>query len=194
MRQSEPGDVHAKLVVVRQVLGDGLEAADGAEIFGAKGHGRPEGEIRHAEQPRHHHAGREFGGDAQSLGARGRGIGVGAVKAGHQADGGVVQRRRYRAQVVRLHANVAVVDQQQRVARVRDQFRQHPGLDVGVGGLDRVGSDGNRGKLPLEAVNILERRVGGIAYAEEDFELGIILAGVGNDGFVESRVAAMHRL
>ena len=33
-----------------------------------------------------------------------------------------------------------------------------------------------------------------VADAEEDFELGVVLRGVGADGFVEARVAAVHRL
>ena len=61
----------------------------------------------------------------------GRGFRRGAVEAGDQAGARLGQRRRHGAQITRRHLDVAVVDQQQRIAGAARQFGQHAGLGVG---------------------------------------------------------------
>ena len=80
-----------------------------------------------------------------------------------------------------------------RVARAPRQFRQHADLGIGRGGGNDRDLDAQRGKLALQALDILQRRIVGRVHAEEDFELGIVLRGVRKDGFVEARIASVDR-
>ena len=73
------------------------------------------------------------------------------------------------------------------------QLRQHAGLGVGRGGGDHVQRHAPRGELAAQPLDILDGRVAGVDHSEEDLELGVVLFGVGADGFVEPRVAAAHR-
>ncbi len=83
-----------------------------------------------------------------------------AVQAGHQPDLRVLgQRRRDRPQIARLHHDVAVVHQQQRVPRRRGQFRQHPDFGIRRCRGDDVQRDGQPGKLAPQPLDILERRI-----------------------------------
>ena len=50
------------------------------------------------------------------------------------------------------------------------------------------------GNSRLQSLDILQRGVVGRVHAEEDFELGIVLRGMREDGFVEARVAPVNRL
>ena len=54
--------------------------------------------------------------------------------------------------------------------------------------------DAQSGKLALQALDILQRGIVRRVHAEEDFELGIILRGMRQDGFVEARIAPVNRL
>ena len=108
-------------------------------------------------------------------------------------DARVCQRRRHRAQIPGFHHDVAIVHQEDGVPRPPRQFRQHADLGIGRRGGNDRDLDAQSGKLALQALDILQRRIVGSVHAEEDFELGIVLRGVRQDGFVEARIASVNR-
>ena len=119
---------------------------------------------------------------------------MGAIEAGHQPHARVFERGRHRSQIARLDANVAVVHQQQFVPGAPSQFGQHPGLGIRRCSGDHVDRDGHPGEVALQAADVLDRAIPGIAHAEQNLEFRMVLPRVGRDGLVESRVAAMHGL
>ncbi len=117
-----------------------------------------------------------------------------AIETRHQPGSGIGKRRHHVVEITGRNENVAVVHQQNLMAGLARQFRQYARF-----GIRRRGGnpgDGNRqvGELALQALDVFDRRVGGIADAEQNFELGIVLRRVGSYAGVKARVAAVNGL
>jgi hypothetical protein len=93
-----------------------------------------------------------------------------------------------------LNLNIAVVDEQQRVAGLGGQIGQHADFGVGHFGGGNDQADVARREFRDEAADVVGGGVVGAADAEQDFVLRIVLHGVRADGFIEVRVAAVHGL
>src|SRR5579883_798383 len=186
-------DAPAEMEIIREAIRERIESADLREIRGAQGHRGAEGESLHAEQARGQYAGGEFGGDAESLEAGRPPVRGGTVKAGDEADGSIGERCRGRAQVAGLDQNVAIVNEQDRVARAPGEIGEYAHFGVGRGGRDVVERDGEVREFGLQTRDIGRGGVVWIAEAEQHLESGVVLDGVGADGVVEPGVAAADR-
>ena len=97
---------------------------------------------------RHQRAGREFGRDRERFEAARPVVRFGSIQAGDQPDAlGPPAARSRRADIARRHADIAVVDDQDRMASLLGQIDQRSDLDVGSwtwrttpGGWDRAGN------------------------------------------------------
>ena len=165
------------------------------KVSGAKHHGGTKRELRLAQQARHQHAGRELGGDAQRLRARRPGIRRAAIEARHQPDfadppAARSPRAGIRAAPRCRYRSPAAAD----TARACASSASTPTLALGASVSTTTTSMRRPGNSRCRRAISCERRVARIADAEEDFELGIILRRVREDGLVEARVAAVHGL
>jgi hypothetical protein len=129
---SSRGDAPAEFIVVRQSSPATLRSRQWLRGRDGERQRRAKSEVQSSlEQSCAQNSGHKIGADAQCLEARAEsGAGDAAVEAGHQSDRGVGKRRDHLAQIIRGNANVAVIYQQDFVARRRQHLRQIADLDI----------------------------------------------------------------
>src|SRR5579871_5284924 len=98
--QAELVQAASELIVVGEVIGDGLEAATALQIGSPKSQRGAHGEFVYSHQTSYQGRRREVGRDAESLEARRERRALGTVEARDQADPRIRQRRGHALQVV----------------------------------------------------------------------------------------------
>ena len=83
----------AELIIVGDIIGDGLKSADPIEIRSSKSQRRTQTEIRHAEQSGHQSAGREIGRDGERFETARPVVRFRSIEARDQSDAGIGKRR-----------------------------------------------------------------------------------------------------
>src|ERR1700683_3606766 len=162
------GDAVAQLVVVAEKVYQRGKATDPGEARLSGGHRRSQGKIDIAELPGGKHAGVEIAGDADGFQVGGkRRRGQPAVKAGHQADRWVLERKADGTQVIGFHADVAIADDQEVVAGV---FRQADQLIHLLAGAELLAAgkeaNRNRRKITYDFLDYGNGRVAVVGYVE----------------------------
>ena len=98
-----------------------------------------------------------------------------AVKCRHHADCGILERRHHSPQIIGRYHDVAVVDDDVLIARLRQHLRQIADLAVQAEAFRAVNhAQGLPGKFLLQLFDQRQRRLCGIVHAEEHFVLGIL--------------------
>ena len=123
-----------QLVIVGQIVGDRLEAADALEVCSPERHGGAGREIVHPQRPRDNHGRHQVCGDAERFESGCWGVAFRTKHAGDQPDARIGQRTGHARQIVRLHANIGVVHHQDRITRSAGQIDERADLAVGSHG------------------------------------------------------------
>ena len=129
----ETRDSGTQLVIIREVVANGTEAADSLEVCCAQVAIVDPG--ANSAIPRslgHQNAGYKFGGDTEGLEASGKGLASGPVESGNQADTRVGQGGGDLLQIVLFHADVGVVDHQDGIPAAAARSYNAPALPLGI--------------------------------------------------------------
>ena len=133
-------------------------------------------------------AGGEFGGDSERFETARPVVRFRSIEARDQADAGIGQWRGDFANVTGRHADIAVVDDQNRDVALREQDRSAmPTFGSARRCAHKTSRMGKRRELAHQPLYFDARRIVCAPDAEQDLELRILLQRVCADGFVESR-------
>ena len=168
------GDAATDFVVVCQIVEQAFKAADRRKVTAAKRQRGAQSEVQSlfkkscAQNARH-----KVGADTERLQSRAKGRGSdGTIQTGHQSDRSVGQRRDHLAQVLPRDTNVAVIHQEDFVARRGQHLRQVADFDIGPQDpFTHDEFDRNRGIFFLQFAHNLDGGIGRIAHAEDELEL-----------------------
>ena len=172
------GDAAAEFIVVGQIVQQRFEAADGFEVAAAERQRGTQPEAQSLfQKPRAQNARHKVSADAQGFEARAQSrAGDTAVKTSHQSDGSVRERRDYLAQIIRRNPDIAVVHQQEFVARCRQHLRQIADFDIrSQNALANNQFNRKRGIFRLQLAHHIDGRIGGIADPEDQLKLRVVL-------------------
>ena len=98
------------MVIVGDKVSDGGESAGAGQVLAADDNRRAEGELVDADHGGNQRAGGEVGFDADGFEESGKGLGMGAVQAGDEADGGVFEGSDDLVEVILGHLDIGVAD------------------------------------------------------------------------------------
>ena len=174
------GDAVAQLVVVREKIREGFESADFGEMLFGGGHDGAEHEIEFpiAELRGDEDTRGKIRGVAEGFEAGGeRAVGEAAIEAGDTADARIAEGCNHGAQEALLDADVAIADDEEIVARFTGHAAELRDLVACAHGL-RADEQANwaTGKIANDFFDHGDGGIGIVRHAEEDFELGVILA------------------
>src|SRR5579863_261392 len=195
--QTEIGDAASEFIIVRQKINDGMKTADALQVFPPESEGRSQAETYASfNLLRNQNPCAEIGADAERFQLRAEGWSRHpAIQAGHHAGLLVGQRSDDPAQVVALHADVAVVDDQMIVASKLQHLLEIAHLHVCP---ENVGTDLQTDRTVRKFLPQLfdtgDGRIRRITDSENNFVFGIILQAVTAEALVDLRIDAFQRL
>ena len=172
------GDQTAHQHIVSRTILDGLVASEAREVSAGGGNRGPEREFHAVQILGDQNAGIKIRRHADFLDVvHNPRLQDGNVEAGYGADLLVCQRRDDRPQIIRIDADVAIVDHHHFVLRLRHQARQL-GYFVVDGVASRSVKHANLAvrKITAQLVQDGNHGLGGVVYTEDDFVVGIVLA------------------
>src|SRR5579862_2588996 len=104
-----------ELIIVRDVIRDCGESTDPLEIASPKSQRGAETKVRNSAQACHQSAGREISRNGESFEAAGPIVRLGPIQTSYQSYAHVGKRTRNIADIAGRHADIAVIDDQNRV-------------------------------------------------------------------------------
>jgi len=166
------------------------------QITSAESQGRAQSEVEpFFDKSRAQHSGDEIGADSKRLESRTQSWGGDAsVQASHHPNRRIRQRHDHTTQVVRRNADITVIDQQDFMACRRQHLCQRTQLAIGT----QVALANQQINLPirilrLQLANRFDRRVIGIADAEDQLKFRIVLLAVTAKRLPDLRIDSLQR-